>query len=162
MNLVDLAQIRSTVRALISPDEANTIVRPPGARLPAATLDVVNGSGLDGLATKLEKQLSALGLTEGTATTPRTVRHESTVTYAPDSQTAATALATALGGLPTQADPALASGHERVLLGTDFTLPADLNGATTKKDSYGLKVSGSASPAVAASSIQGSGIPCVQ
>ncbi|MDT7643526.1 MAG: hypothetical protein QOC75_526 [Pseudonocardiales bacterium] len=161
VNLVDLDQVRATVRALINPDDAN----PPagdtaGAKLPAATLDVVNAAGKDGLASKLEKQLAALGLTEGTASTEHRLRHESTVSYAPDSRDAATALATALGGLPVQADPTLASGHERVVVGTDFSPPASLSGPAGGTD--GSSPPDAAPPAVAASSISGGGIPCVK
>ena len=160
VNLVDLAQIRAAVRAILGPDDAPTTG--PPAQLPAATLDVVNASGRDGLASTLRTKLTALGLAPGTATTQRSPRHESTVGYAPDAQVAATALAAALGGLPSQPDPSLRPGHERVLLGTDFTLPPGLDG--TGDDGTGA-TGASATPAGAPPApppLQGGAIPCVK
>ena len=163
VNLVDLGQVRATVRNLIDPDDANPPAGEslPAATLPAATLDVRNASGRDGLAGALETRLTALGLTKGTATTERRLQHESTVSYAPGSESAATALAKALGGLPTQRDATLPGGYERVVLGTDFTMPATLTGDPSARDATSGRA-GSAAPAVPASSLGGGGIPCVK
>jgi LCP family protein required for cell wall assembly len=159
VNLVDLAQVRATVRRLFYPDDAPSAADGPSAQLPAATLDVVNDSGRDGLAGKLETELAARGLTRGTTSTGAQPRHESTVSYSPGSEAAAGALATALGGLPTQADPSLPSGHERVVLGTDFSLPAGPGAAGTDPTAPSTDQS---SPAAPTASLSGGGIPCVK
>jgi hypothetical protein len=165
VNLVDLAQIRATVRNILGPDDAPT-AGPDGvpAQLPAATLDVLNASGRDGLAGTLRTKLTALGLTPGTASTQRSPRHESMVSYAPDAQVAATALAAALGGLPSHPDPSLRPGHERVLLGTDFTLPPGLDGTGDGgTDATGASATGTPAGAPPAPPpLQGGAIPCVK
>jgi len=158
VNLVDLAQVRATVRGLIDPDDASAPADATGGQLPAATLDVVNAAGQDGLAAKLERELTARGLTEGSVRTEHTPRTESAVSYAAGSKAAATALAAALGGLPVLADPALPSGHERLLVGTDFSPPADLGDAAGTDEA----AAGQPSQGVPASSLQGGGIPCVK
>jgi LCP family protein required for cell wall assembly len=158
VNLVDLEQVRATVRGLIDPDDATAPADAAGGQLPAATLDVVNATGRNGLAATLQRQLVARGLTQGTVSTERTPRTESAVSYAAGSKTAATALATALGGLPVRADPALASGHEKLLVGTDFSPPADLSDAAGTDEA----ALAPPTPAVPASSLQGGGIPCVK
>ena len=162
VNLVDLAQVRATVRGLIDPDDASASAdsagNTAGGQLPAATLDVVNAAGQDGLAAKLERELTARGLTEGSVRTEHTPRTESAVSYAAGSKAAATALAAALGGLPVLADPALPSGHERLLVGTDFSPPADLGDAAGTDEA----AAGQPSQGVPASSLQGGGIPCVK
>lgn len=161
VNLVDLAQVRATVRRLFYPDDAPSAADGPSAQLPAATLDVVNDSGRDGLAGKLETELAARGLTRGTTSTGAQPRHESTVSYPPGSEAAAGALATALGGLPTQADPSLPSGHERVVLGTDFSLP-DGPGAAGADPTAPSTDQPSSAPAAPTASLSGGGIPCVK
>ncbi|HEX4252280.1 MAG TPA: LCP family protein [Pseudonocardia sp.] len=161
VNLVDLEQVRATVRSLINPDDATAPAGTTGAQLPAATLDVVNASGRNGLAATLERQLTARGLTQGSVRTERTPRTESTVSYSAGSKAAATALAAALGGLPVEVDPNLPSGHERLLVGSDFTPPADLDGAAGT-DEATLGSPSPATPAAPVSSLQGGGIPCVK
>src|SRR5882757_512488 len=78
VNMVDLEQVRATVRGLIDPDDASAPAdssgNTGGGQLPAATLDVVNATGRDGLAAKLERQLTARGLTEGSVSTERAPR----------------------------------------------------------------------------------------
>src|SRR5882757_596171 len=160
VNLVDLDQIRATVRTLIDPDDAASPAGATPTQLPAATVEVVNDSGRTGLAATLETELAARGLTAGSASTGDRLQHESTVSYAPGSQAAADALAAALGGLPSRPDSTLPSGHERVVLGTSFTLPSAL--AAAGPDAAASSQSGSAASAVPASSVQGGGIPCVK
>jgi LCP family protein required for cell wall assembly len=167
VNVVDPEQNRAVVRALFGSPAASSsdTPAPTAAPLPPATLDVVNASGRDGLATRVADLLTARGLTRGTVTTDRTVKARSTLSYAPDAREAAAALAGLLDGPDAQPDPQLKPGQLRLVMGTSFTLPPDL---TTTPESGDDTTSSTASPgsgqapAVPASSIQAGGIPCVK
>ncbi|HEY2206674.1 MAG TPA: LCP family protein [Pseudonocardia sp.] len=170
VNLVDLGQVRATVRGLLGPDDADGAGPPAPAPLPAATVDVVNASGRSGLAAELRHDLGGRGLTAGRASTDRHTRAESEVRYPPGGATAATALAAALGGLPVRPDAGIGTGHEQVLLGTRFTVPAGLSDGTgdpavgsggSGGPGGGPAGPGAAAPAVPATSLAGGGIPCV-
>jgi hypothetical protein len=93
VNLVDDAQIKSVVRGLLGSDDANTPSTGLAPQLPAGTLDIINGSGRNGLATTLNRALARRGLTPGTANTDRVTRNHTTLSYSPDAQPAAQALA---------------------------------------------------------------------
>jgi LCP family protein required for cell wall assembly len=169
VNIVDVSQIQAMVRNLLNPDDASAApAAPPAATpaaLPSATLDVVNASGQDGMASSLEKALSARGLTQGTASTGDRIEDRSVLEYAPDAQDTADALAGVLDGMSVQRDSALRSGHVRLVIGSDFTMPPGLTDDSSSADSSAgstAAAGSSAAPAAPATSISGGGIPCVK
>lgn len=166
VNIVDVDQIQTMVRGILNPNGAAPAAKPPAPQqLPPATLDVVNASGRNGLAGSVESKLADRGLTRGSATTEHSLKDETTLEYAPDVADSATALAGLLEGITTKQDADLRSGHERLVVGTDFSMPAALAATDSGDDAddSGDDASGTpAPPAAPASSINGGGIPCVK
>jgi LCP family protein required for cell wall assembly len=167
VNIVDVDQIQTMVHNLLNPDDPAAAPTPAAPQqLPAATLDVVNASGHNGLASSVASKLADRGLTRGTASTEHRLKSETVLSYAPDVADSANALAGLFDGVTAKRDPDLARGHERLVIGTDFTMPSSLNegspGSDDSDDSDGPGTSTSTPPAAPASSISGGGIPCVK
>ena len=172
VNIVDVDQIQTMVHNILDPDWSAPST-PPAARpvalpgtppqLPAATLDVVNASGHTGLAGSVESTLVDRGLTQGRTSTEHRRIDETTLAYAPDVAASANALAGLLNGVTATQDPDLRSGHERLVVGTDFSIPPALAGGAPDNDAHTSKDgTPAAPPAAPASSISGGGIPCVK
>jgi LCP family protein required for cell wall assembly len=163
VNLVDEGEIKKVVHSLLEPDD-DTNPDIAAATLPAATLDITNATGRDGLATTLTKALSTRGLTAGSASTDRTLRTRSTLAYGPDAQPAADALAALLPQLAPQPDPHLQPGHLRLVLGTDFTTPTDLTSPPGAADDASTTGAGQDETArgIPTSSLHTDTIPCVK
>jgi LCP family protein required for cell wall assembly len=175
VNIVNVPEIQALVHNMIggrTPPPSPTSVAPVIPRR-SGVVDVINATGRNGLAAGLEHALPSTGFTPGTASTA--ARHRRTTTiYYPDSSSAETAnaLATVLGGLPTARDSTVPTGHLRVVLGADFSMPDDLvtndgSGGTEPSPTAGTSPApGGAShgDAVASqpSSIAGGGVPCVK
>jgi LCP family protein required for cell wall assembly len=186
VNLVDLPVIRSTVHNLLygppkagsSPTATPSTVTAPGATAPSATVhavvDAVNASGRAGVAHTMLAALVAKGYTKGTASSYSTHLASSVIDYAPGEQSAADALATLLGGLPTRIRAGVAPGTLRVVIGADFSPPA---GAGSAAATAGASAGATAPPAKAVSAVgggrsgpppsaltdlSGGGIPCVK
>jgi LCP family protein required for cell wall assembly len=163
VNLVEVDQIQTMVHNILDPDHPAPAV-PPSAptQLPVATLDVVNAAGHNGIASSLESTLTARGLIKGSASTERTLTDHTMLTYAPDAADSANALTDLLGQVTPTEDPDLRPGHERLVIGTDFTMPATLNGTNSGEDADNPQTGTPPPPASPASSISGGGIPCVK
>lgn len=159
VNVVDPDAIRKVVHGLLSPDDATAPNAPP-ARLPAATLDIANAAGRDGLAGSLGKSLSERGLTEGSATTARKLQSRTTLSYGPDAKDAADALAGMLN-LSARPDNSVDPGHLQLVLGTDFTQPPDLANAPGKSAAPSARA-GAGPEGVPTNSLHTNGIPCVK
>jgi LCP family protein required for cell wall assembly len=157
VNLVDPAQIRTVVHGLIGSDDA-TGGNPP-ARLPSATLDITNASGRDGLANTLATALADRGLTRGSMRTNHAPRNHTTLSYNPDSEQAATALAALFTDLTPQPDPTTTPGHLDLVLGTDFTTPTSLQAPA---DGRATESTDRAGGGVPTSSLRTNAIPCVK
>jgi LCP family protein required for cell wall assembly len=164
VNIVDVDQIQAMVHNLLNPDDPTAAPTPAAPQqLPVATLDVVNASGHNGLASSVASKLADRGLTRGTARTEHTLKDETVLSYAPDVADSANALAGLFDGVTAKRDPHLARGHERLVIGTDFTMPSSLNeGSPGSDDSEESDDSATGRPAAPASSISGGGIPCVK
>lgn len=170
VNIVNVPQIQALVHNLIGdhtplPAPPPT-VPPPGSRQ-SETVDVVNATSRDGLAAELERALAPTGFTPGVTSTAR--RHRSTtMIYYPDrgSIQAANTLAKMLGQLPTAPDSTVPTGHLRVVLGADYTLPATLDRPTGDDSSAASSTAPAPadSPAQRAGSapLSDTGIPCVK
>jgi LCP family protein required for cell wall assembly len=180
VNFVDLPVIQSTVHSLLAggsatpsggpaPTTASTTSAPP---VPPAVVDAVNASGQNGIAAQLEQAVASAGFTQGTASSLRSTRSSSVIEYGAGASSAAAALSKMLGGVTTQSYSAVAAGTLRVVIGTDFSLPASMGGGSTSTTSTPPPVTavpgangpvGSAGPPPGAlSALSGGGIPCVK
>ena len=164
---VDPAQVRTFVeqrgaeraeaaRATRATAAAPTPEAPPPLEIEARhfVVHVRNGSGTDGLASRVEDKLVGLGFVRGTVdnaddTATSVVRHR-------DSGDAAEAVAEQLGGFDVEQDDSVPSGHLQVVLGADapgripgLAAPATPAAATT------------APPAAGEQAITAAGVPCV-
>jgi LCP family protein required for cell wall assembly len=179
VNIVNTPLIQSTVHSLLTGGSATTSAAPttttPPPTTPAgppAVVDAVNASGVDGLASQVEKALAHNGFTQGTASTRSTHRTSSVIEYGPGASDAADRLAKLLGGgITTESDTAVAAGMLRFVIGTDFSLPSSLGGAgaSTTTPPPATAVSGAnqsagadGPPPDALSALSGGGVPCVK
>lgn len=123
---VEPRAVRRFVAGVVKPEPERTAS--PAAT--AVTVDVLNASGVTGLAGGVSGFLAgkgfapgAVGNAEGTQT--------SVVRHAPGNEEAAEPVAVALGGLPLDVDETLAPGATRVYLGEDYDGPdGDIAAAT--------------------------------
>ncbi|HEY4017303.1 MAG TPA: LCP family protein [Pseudonocardiaceae bacterium] len=100
----------------------------------ATTVDVQNGSGVNGLAAKVLSKLTKAGFGQGTAATI-TNRTSSVIYFHTGQQDAANAVAGALGGKVTVTQgPSVPSGHVWVDLGTHYSS----EGITTAADTWSV------------------------
>lgn len=152
VNIVDVPTVQALVRKLF--DDSDKAAQSPK---PSGTVDVVNANGEDGLAGKVEAALRSKGYTAGSTSTDDNLADHSTVYYNGSSD-AANALANTLGGTPTQNDSTVPSGHLRVVLGQDFTMPSALEQDSGTDDGSGNSNSGIAPPPILA----GATVPCVK
>ncbi|MGQ0778499.1 MAG: LCP family protein [Pseudonocardiales bacterium] len=114
---VDPAAVRSFAAAAVLPRPATEPGAPPTSRI---TVEVLNASGVTGLAATISRQLTEQGFDAGRVANsdPRAV---SLVRYPTGKVDAATTVAAALEGLPTEEDPNLPAGVVRVYLGEDYS-----------------------------------------
>ncbi|HET6505012.1 MAG TPA: LCP family protein [Amycolatopsis sp.] len=90
---------------------------------PDVTVDVENGTGTSGLASRVLDDLSSHGYTAGSATNASS-RSSTVVEYASGERTEAQKVAAYLGSNVTvTSDTALSSGHLRIVLGSDYSGP---------------------------------------
>jgi hypothetical protein len=87
------------------------------------TVDVRNASGRTGLAAQVSQALTAQGFQTG-ETGNATTRATSVVRFATGEDSSAERVASALGGVPAEADRTVPKGRVTVLLGKDFRLGA--------------------------------------
>jgi hypothetical protein len=81
VNLIDTDEIKQVAHTLLDPHDSTepdpaTAPTPPPARLPAATLDITNATGRDGLAATVGKALTGRGLSTGKLKTERPHTHQ--------------------------------------------------------------------------------------
>lgn len=97
--------------------------KPPGQPDPAnaeVTVDVMNGTGITGLAAKVLESLGGSGFTKG-VTGDVDTQETTVVKHAPGEEAAAQKVIAALAGPATaQSDPAIAPGKVNVLIGLDY------------------------------------------
>ncbi|WP_024805195.1 LCP family protein [Nocardia sp. BMG51109] len=130
VNVVDPVAIKKTVRAAFGMQAPPTPAAP--AQTPTSTVDVVNSEGPAGMAAKVSKALSEKGFTAGEVGNARYGDGSSSVVYyGTGAETDATQAADLLGGLPTAPSKNIQSGHVRIVVGSDFSLPDALTTGTT-------------------------------
>ncbi|HEY6423950.1 MAG TPA: LCP family protein [Pseudonocardiaceae bacterium] len=160
VNFVDVTQIRElTHRLLGAPSPAPATPTDPA---PSATADAVNATSRDGLAGAVQRALAGKGFTPGIASTDPQHRTRSVIYYGPGGSAVAAVAATLLGGLPVESDPTLEAGRLRVMLGSDFTMPAarPATPGPATPGPVGNATQGGTGPTTP-DNVSGGGIPCV-
>jgi LCP family protein required for cell wall assembly len=162
INIVNVPIIQAQVRQLlgIKPPVVPKGPVPPSAR---GVVDVVNRSGQNHAASRLEQALATRGFTQGVPSTESQIGSTAVEYESPGALAAAKAVAALLGGAPVQQSSATQSGRVRVVLGTDFSLPAALGGAPPAK--VNAAAAGSEAPGSSANAptpLDGGSIPCVK
>ncbi|MFI9508564.1 LCP family protein [Nocardia sp. NPDC052566] len=179
INIVDTTEIRGIVRNLLGTSASSTTSTPATTTAIAAAdgivLNIVNSTGRQGLAARVEQQLSTLGFTRGEPSTGP-ILTTSTIHYGTGGEAAATALADQLG-LTAAKSTAVAASTVRLTLGTDSpflaTTATDLSQepttattptvTTTPPPPVSATASGTKAPAPTdLSSMEANGIPCVK
>jgi LCP family protein required for cell wall assembly len=117
---VDSAAVRSFVAAAIT--GGSPAAAPSSPQTGQVTIDVLNASGVSGLAGTVSQELTGHGFNPGTVSNADT-RRVSVVRYPTGGQDSAKAIATALGGIPTEENPNLQTGTVQVYLGEDYSGP---------------------------------------
>jgi LCP family protein required for cell wall assembly len=163
VNIVDPAAIRALVNTTFGdPSAVPTPVAPADV-----TVDVVNASGVRGLATEASNILTHRGYREGDLTLGGRGESPATdVEYGTGGEAAAQAVATVLDiAVPPKPATDLAPGRVRVVLGDGYSLPTDVASLATAPsggEALGIDVGSSDEPAPDQGlPISGSEIPCV-
>jgi hypothetical protein len=156
---VDPAEVRSAVARLTSEKTPNAAPTPggtpsqqnqvlPGAN--AVTVDLFDGSGSTTLTLQAHDLLRGKGFGIG-GDTKLAIRSSTVIRYAPGDETGVALVKQTLGGsLQAEPDTEVAKGHVRVLLGTDYTVPA-----------VSIPTASSPAPSSATQPITAGGVPCV-
>ncbi len=164
VNVVDPDRLRREVgRLFAGPPESSPSAVPaaPAAPDPRITVDVHNGTGIDGLAASTLAALTARGFPAGSVATAAGTG-VTTVDYGPGGQATAAALAGALGA-PARPDSSVAADHVRIVVGRDLgdAVPGLLGGSAPADTSGDAPVpTTGAQGAPIAADVSG-GIPCV-
>jgi hypothetical protein len=177
VNFVNLPLIRATVSRLMAPSGSAValpakVTPKPVSALKASNVvvDAVNSSGRSGLAGQLERAVTTRGFRPGKASTGPYLVQASVVEYGAGADAHASALASALGGLPTQRRASLRPGSISIIIGADFTIPTGFAtaGSSPSPSASAATAVQAAGPGVAAppptalSALSGGGIRCVK
>ncbi|GAD86880.1 LCP family protein [Nocardia asteroides] len=165
VNIVDPAAIKREVRAAFGQQPSTTSAAPA----PTSVVDVHNVSGIVGQAATVSAALAKGGYRAGEIGNGTLDDGPySAITYGPGAGPDATALAESLGGLPVAESASVTAGHIRLVVGSDFTLPAELAPTTTTS---ATPTTATAAPGVSSTPLPdagkpvtttiGSTIPCV-
>ncbi|MGH3915817.1 MAG: LCP family protein [Pseudonocardiaceae bacterium] len=131
---VNPVAVRSFVAAAIKTRPAAEPGTPETAR---SSIEVLNASGVTGLAATIARQLTEQGF-DADRVSNADARAVSLVRYPAGEANKARAVADVLGGLPVEEDPNLPAGTVRVYLGEDYSGPA----ADSSTDGRQQQVSG--------------------
>jgi LCP family protein required for cell wall assembly len=164
VNIVDPAAIRALVTKTF---DDSSPPAPTSLSAPDVTVDVVNATGVKGMATETSNLLTNNGFRPGELTVPTSGdASATTIDYGDGGDGAAQSVATMLGvAAPPQPGTDVAPGHVRVVLGDGYTLPTDvesLASAPSGGEALGIGVGDSSDPAPdQGAPITGGGVPCV-
>lgn len=134
VNFIDVSTIRSIVHSLVAGDSPSTsplstAAEPAEAGLPAAggvALDVVNASGREGEAARLETSLATGRFGRGNVSSADSTIRTSTIAYGPGAQAAADELGDDFGIMATASD-SVARNTVQLTVGTDYSRFDSLN-----------------------------------
>lgn len=153
--LVDPDQVQEFVRQQIGASDASGASSGADAVPPSQiTVDVRNGTGRSGLASRVASALTERGYREGQLDNI-TAPSSSSVHYPPGHEDAGNQVAALLGGMRTESDDSVPTGTVRVYLASDFSL-SDIRSARRSGTSRS-----SAPPAPPEPPITADGVPCV-
>ncbi|RJQ80790.1 LytR family transcriptional regulator [Pseudonocardiaceae bacterium YIM PH 21723] len=157
VNKVDVAKVRKIVQVAFGLKSA-----PAETPRGHSTVDVYNASGASGLAATVATGLTGKGFQQGevgnaVATT------NSSVAYGPGASGDGDVAGTLLGIQDVRSDSRVPRGHLKVVIGSDFTLPAGLEPTTAPPPQAGAAGEAAAQPTGSPKpgGVDGSGIPCV-
>jgi LCP family protein required for cell wall assembly len=176
VNIVDVPAIQQLVHQLLGgtspPTPASSSAGPSAdSTTHQTTVDVVNANGRAGLAEQVEHTLVTHGYRQGSTSTATVHQTRSVIYYDPGQSTVATEVAQLLGGLPTESDGNVPTGHVRVVLGSGFSKPAALGSTDNATSPAAFIATGPTppttptpgpEPAGGLNGINGGGIPCVK
>jgi LCP family protein required for cell wall assembly len=174
VNIIDQAAIRAEIATAIGAPPPSTPTPTTSVKPSASTVvDVVNAGSISGLATQVSSALKKHGFNEGqvrdrTSSDPGTT----TIEYGAGAETDARSVATLLGiDTPARPNTSLESGHVRVTVDTNYTLPAVDETTTTtttttttssKTSGYGYGYATTTYPTPdQGRPVAGGGVPCV-
>lgn len=157
VNMVDPVAIKKEVRNAFGFQAS----QPTTARTPTSTVDVHNAGGQSGEAAKLSAALATRGYTPGTVGNGTYADGSaSTVAYGPGADADANQLAETLG-LTATASTATQPGHITVVIGSDFTMPAELSPTSASTPTTTAPPADSPDSGQPVATTIGSTIPCV-
>ncbi|ORU96420.1 transcriptional regulator, LytR family protein [Mycobacterium bohemicum] len=170
VNIVDPAAIKAEVAEAIGAPASSTAPATTAAKpKPSTVVDVINAGSISGMATQVAGALKKQGYTSG-AVRDRNSGEPTTTTvqYGIGADTDAQNIASALGiDTPPQLSPSLEPGHIRVIVDTNFSLPAADETTTTtttssKANTYYYNGTTTTYPTPdEGKPIDGGGVPCV-
>jgi LCP family protein required for cell wall assembly len=160
VNIIDPAKVKDIVQSTFSGKRA--AAPSPGTSAASAapsTVDVLNGGGRAGLASRIADRLAGQGYLRGNVGNTR-VRSRTAVRYGTGADAAARHVARAFGVTAT-ADPTVSAGHVEIDLGRNAAMPNLPTGtkprpAKPTAQPQAIRTSGAQGGAV-----EGGGIPCV-
>lgn len=161
---VDPAQVRAFVEqrtgapvdaAPNDSSESDTAVTPS-----ELTVDVRNGSGRSGLASKVAESLSDLGYRQGKVSNVED-QDNTSVHYPPGHSDAGDQVATVLGGVSTEEDSKVPADNVRVYLAEGFSVAGIRSDTSSSSSSSSRASATSAPPPPPAPPITADGVPCV-
>lgn len=162
VNIIDPAAIKKEVRTAFGVQPPTTAAQPP-----TSTVDIQNAGAMSGAAAGLSAALTTRGYREGTVGNRSTGGGavSTSITYGAGAEADATQLGETLGGVTPTASTSVAAGHILVVLGGDFTMPAELTADTTTSTTPTTTTTTPAEPAPDAgkpvTTTIGNKIPCV-
>ncbi len=174
VNIVDPAAIKAEVAAAIGAAPATTTPATTAAKpSPSTVVDVINAGSMSGLATEISHALKKQGYTAGQVRDRESGEPSTTtIAYGAGAQTDAGNVAALLGlDAPKQPDPSIQPGHIRVIVDTNFSMPASdestidetttTTTTTTKSSAYGYGATTTYPTPNEGKPIGGGGVPCV-
>jgi len=170
VNIIDPAAIKAEIAAALgTAPPTTTATTTAGKPSPATVVDVINSGAISGLATQVSSALKKRGYTAGLVRDRNTGDPATTaVQYGAGAEADARNVADLLGiDAPAQADPNVEPGHIRVVVDTNYSLPApeETTATTTtssKASTYYYNGTTTTYPTPdRGKPIDGGGVPCV-
>ncbi|MBW0013955.1 LCP family protein [Mycobacterium sp.] len=170
VNIIDPAAIKAEIAAAIGAPATATPATTAAKPSPSTVVDVINAGSIGGMATQVSNALKKQGYTPGTVRDRSSGEPSATqVQYGAGAQTDAQNVVNALGiDGPAQPDANLEPSHIRVIVDTNFSLPAQEESTTSttttssKSNTYYYNGTTTTYPTPnEGKPIDGGGVPCV-
>ena len=173
VNIIDPAAIKAEVASAIGSSAPTTTPATTAAEpSPSTVVDVINAGSMGGLATDVSRALKKRGYTAGQVRDRKSGEPSATtIAYGAGAQTDARSVATLLGlDAPNQSDPSIEPGHIRVVVDTNYSMPAPdesmdetitTTTSSSKASTYGYGNTTTYPSPDQGKPIDGGGVPCV-